>query len=99
MANDYVIKNIRIFHKFLLNFGQILSLIFKIFSGFGGTNLGTSISNILHEIMTKIFSVCALLSIDNYYHSKFTQYKMHSSFLHGLKVSLHIARFSQISLR
>ena len=23
---------------------------------------------------------------------------MHSSFLHGLKVSLHIARFSQISL-
>ena len=31
MANDYVIKNIRIFHKFLLNFGQILSMILKIF--------------------------------------------------------------------
>ena len=30
LANDYVIKNIYIFHKFLLNFGQILSLIFKI---------------------------------------------------------------------
>ena len=38
LANDYVIKNIRIFHKFLLSFGQILSLIFKIFSGFGCTN-------------------------------------------------------------
>ena len=25
LANDYVIKNIRIFRKFLLNFGQILS--------------------------------------------------------------------------
>ena len=99
LAIDYVIKNIRIFYRILLNVGQIQSLIFKIFSRFGCTNQGTSISNILHEIMTKIFSVCALLSIDNYYHSKFTQYKMHSSFLHGLKVSLHIARFSQISLR
>ena len=38
LANDYVIKNNRIFHKFLLNFGQILSLIFKIFSGFDCTN-------------------------------------------------------------
>ena len=38
LADDYVIKNICIFHKFLLNFGQILSLIFKIFSGFGCTN-------------------------------------------------------------
>ena len=66
LANDYVIKNIRIFHKFLLNFGQILSQIFKIFSGFGCTNYGTSISNFLHKIMTKILSACALLSIDNY---------------------------------
>ena len=32
LANEYVIKNIHIFHKFLLNFGQILYLIFKIFS-------------------------------------------------------------------
>ena len=31
MANDYVIKNIRIFHKFLLNFEQILSLTFQNF--------------------------------------------------------------------
>ena len=38
LANDYVIKNIRIFYKFLLNFKQILSQIFKIFSGFGCTN-------------------------------------------------------------
>ena len=67
LANDYVIKNIRIFHKFLLNFGQILSQIFKIFSGFGCTNLGTSISTVFHKIMTKILSVYALqLPIDNY---------------------------------
>ena len=32
LANDYVIKNIRIFRKFLLNFGQIWSVIFKIFA-------------------------------------------------------------------
>ena len=38
LAKDNVIKNIRIFHEFLLNFGQIFSLIFKIFSGFCCTN-------------------------------------------------------------
>ena len=41
LANDYVIKNIRILHKYLLNFGQVLSLIF---SGFGCRNKGTSMS-------------------------------------------------------
>ena len=33
MADDYVIRNNRIFHKLLLNFGKMLSLIFKFFSG------------------------------------------------------------------
>ena len=66
LANDNVIKNIRIFHEFLLNFGQIFCLIFKIFSGFCCTNQGTSMSIIFHKIMTKILSLCALLSIDNY---------------------------------
>ena len=60
LADDNVIKDIRIFEKFLQNFGQILFLIFKIFSGFGYTNQGTSISYFFHTIMTKILSVCAL---------------------------------------
>ena len=38
LATDFVIKNFRIFHKFLLNSRLILSLIFQIVSGFDCTN-------------------------------------------------------------
>ena len=38
LANDYVIKNIRIFDKLLINSRQILSLIFKIFIESGRKN-------------------------------------------------------------